>query len=87
MHLPVTIFILIMFSYDYQLFIIIYVNVKFYFNQYKYHGHEKAHVNLFFYILLVGKENGKIIIKIKNNYSKRNKIVLQQLFLHVSFLP
>ncbi len=75
-----------MFSYDYQLFIIIYVNFKFYFNSYKYHGHEKAHVNLLFYIHVPHKENGNIIIKIKTSYSKRNEVVFQRLFFHVPSL-
>ncbi len=48
----------------------------------------KRHMLICFFIsMLVGKENGKIVIKIKNSYSKRNEVVFQQLFLHVSSLP
>jgi len=43
-----------MISYSFQWFIIIYVNVKFNLNQYKYHGHEKTHVNFPFHIHVGG---------------------------------
>jgi len=48
----------------------------------------QRHMLIWFFIsMLVGKENGKIIIKIKNNYLKRNEVVFQQLFFHVSSFP
>jgi hypothetical protein len=57
-----------MFSYGIQsyvkLFIIIYVNVKVNLNQYKYHGHIKVHVNLYFHILVDGpKKRNEIVIR------------------------
>ncbi len=61
--MKIKIFSLFMFSYDIQQFIIIYVNVKFNLNLYKYHGHENAHDNLPFPIMLVGLGMKQILEK------------------------
>ncbi len=57
-----------MFSYGFQQFIIIYVNVKFYLNEYKNHGHENAHDNLHFPIMLVGSGMKQILEKEGDSY-------------------
>jgi hypothetical protein len=58
-----------MFSYGFQEFIIVYVNVNFDFNLYKYHGHEKTHVKfaLSYPCWWVRKKN-EIIIRIRGSY-------------------
>ncbi len=47
----------------------------------------KRHMLICFFIsILVGKESGKIVIKIKTSYLKRNEVAFQQLFFHVPSL-
>jgi hypothetical protein len=43
--------------------------------QYKCHGHENAHVNLFFHIHVRGKEGGEIVIWTRDSYKEMSEVV------------
>lgn len=64
-------------------FIIIYVNVKFNLNRYKYHGHENTHVNLPLHIHVGELKKNEVVIKMEI-IKLGNEVVVSKLFLELS---